>query len=57
MSLSGFVLAAPIVSSGVPGNNRNNRTPPAIGPTGPLNGSKGNKAITFSPDTIIFPDD
>ncbi|KID74800.1 uncharacterized protein G6M90_00g108570 [Metarhizium brunneum] len=57
MSLSGFVLAAPIRSTGVPGNDRNNRTPPTNGPDGVIPGSNGKKVIPITPDTIIFPVD
>ncbi|KJK85791.1 hypothetical protein H633G_10363 [Metarhizium anisopliae BRIP 53284] len=57
MSLSGFILAAPIRSTGVPGNNRNNRTPPTNGRDRAIPGSYGKKVIPTTPDTIIFPVD
>ncbi|KAF5122398.1 hypothetical protein E5D57_012877 [Metarhizium anisopliae] len=55
MSLSGFVLAAPIRSTGVPDNEPNDRTPPTKGRNGVIPGKKGNEVIPTSPDTIIFP--
>ncbi|KAM3425911.1 hypothetical protein NHJ13734_009815 [Beauveria thailandica] len=58
LSLGGFILAAPIVSSGVPGNIRNNRPAPTIGDFKKKLGEVGTeREPPPSEDAIFFPDD